>query len=170
MARPDSSKHYILLALCGVIVIAGAWFAFGTQERPEIGDDSAATQPDANARDSNTPSDSASADPTPESQTDYRFPENARLSIDSTTLTPGEQVTFGLALSAEELGGDLLDVRVASVDGRATDAVALPLVGDNAGAGVALENDWLKPGRYMIQIRTKAKVALPLRRFVLEVR
>lgn len=177
MARPNSSRRYslqhrVLLALCALLLAVGAWFAIGIDESPEADGESARTMPVAvDARGSNARSDSEShsADLLRAAQTDYRFPESGRLRIDSGALPPGKRVTFGLALSADELGGQALEARVVSVEGRATDAIALPLAGDDAGAGIALDVDWLKSGTYLIQVRTKEKAALPLRRFVLEV-
>ena len=173
MARSDSSKQVIALAIGGVLFAAGAWLVLDMEMGHEaktaartpalVGDTS-----DANAIAGPEAGDRAT-DRSRISRTDDRFPESGRLRIDSRTLTSGRQVTFGLALSDEELGGEALDARVIAVEGRAIDAVAVPLDGDSGGAGLALDADWLTPGTYLIQIRTKAKTPLPLRRYVLEV-
>jgi hypothetical protein len=163
----------IPLAIGGVLFAAGAWLVLDMEMGPEATSGARTPAPVGDASEPTAIAGPETGDRATDrsriSRTDYRFPESGRLRIDSGMLTSGRQVTFGLALSDEELGGESLDARVIAVEGRAIDAVAVPLEGEAAGAGLALDADWLTPGTYLIQIRTKARTPLPLRRFVLEV-
>jgi hypothetical protein len=62
-----------------------------------------------------------------------------------------------------------MPVQIIGVDGRKIEIQANPLPGQGAGLELAVDVDWLKRGRYMVQVRTKEKTPLALRRFVLEV-
>jgi hypothetical protein len=62
-----------------------------------------------------------------------------------------------------------MQVQIIGVDGRKIEIQANPLPGQGAGLELAVDVDWLKRGRYLVQVRTKEKTPLALRRFVLEV-
>jgi hypothetical protein len=62
-----------------------------------------------------------------------------------------------------------MQVQIVGVDGRKIEIEANPLPGQDAGLELSVDVDWLKPGQYMVQVRTKEKTPLALRRFVIEV-
>jgi hypothetical protein len=78
--------------------------------------------------------------------------------------------TFGLPLADDARGDEPLAARVVSLEGRVLDLEVTPVAGEGGGVQLEIEADWLQPGRYMIQIKTREKSALQLRRFVLEVK
>ena len=57
--------------------------------------------------------------------------------------------------------------RVVAGDGRVLETAAAVTEG---GAAVALQPEWLSPGRYLVELRTREKSHFPLRRYVLSVR
>jgi hypothetical protein len=100
----------------------------------------------------------------------HRITEGGRLSIDAASLREGEVLALGLALSDEARGDEPLAGKVVSVDGRVLEFTAVPVGGKGGGVQLAIDPAWLQRGDYMIQIKTAEKTALPLHRYVLEVR
>ena len=74
-----------------------------------------------------------------------------------------------MALTDEARGSEPLSVRVVSLDGRRIETTAAPAAGSGSGLRLELEPEWLRPGRYMIEVTTAEKIPLHLRRYVLEV-
>jgi hypothetical protein len=109
----------------------------------------------------------------PSTVPDYRIEQGGRLSLDARSLPAAGVVTLGLALDEDALGGGqdpLPAVIVSASDGRRLELLANPAPGSEGGVALGVDSAWLQPGSYMIQIRTAEKTALPLRRYVLEVR
>jgi hypothetical protein len=100
---------------------------------------------------------------------DFQIEEAGRLAINAASLPEGRTLSFGLALSDEARGDAGLTALVVSVDGRRLELPATPIARADGGVRVAIDSSWLKPGRYLIQIRTSETV-LALRRYVVEVR
>jgi len=107
---------------------------------------------------------------------DYVILDGGRLSIDAGSLPDSGSVSLGLALGADALGDEpLKGVIVSTQDGRTLELITTPDVGMADGAGleggvrIEVEEGWLTPGAYMIQIRTAEKSQFPIRRYVLEV-
>jgi hypothetical protein len=162
MAKRSSAKHWRIGALLGIGVTIGVWLAV----------DLARQAPDAESRAEVAPAD----DPSPPAQEpealpapDLRIAEGGRLSIDAASLRDAEVLALGLALTDEARGDGPLPARVVSVDGRRLEIIAAPVAGRDSGLRLEIEANWLKPGRYMIEISTAENTPLPLRRYVLEV-
>jgi len=162
----------IIVALCGLGVAGGAWLALPLGNQAEDTKSKSANQlSDDRSPASNNPNldgmpkKAAIAVPAP----DYHIEEGGRLSIDAASLRSGDVLTLGLALAGAARGNEPLPVVIASLaDGRRLEA-RTSLVDDESGVRLRIDPDWLKPGRYMIQIKTAEHSALPLRRYVLEV-
>ena len=99
----------------------------------------------------------------------FRIEEQGRLKIDAESLPESGEITVALAMPNDVRGTDSTPVQIVSVDGRKIEIEANPRPGQDAGLEVAIDVHWLKRGQYMVQVRTKEKTPLALRRFVLEV-
>jgi hypothetical protein len=99
----------------------------------------------------------------------HRIAEGGRISIDAASLRDGEVLALGLALGDEARGSEPLSVRVVSLDGRRIETTAAPAAGSGSGLRLELQPEWLRPGRYMVEVTTAEKIPLHLRRYVLEV-
>ncbi|HIG68435.1 MAG TPA: hypothetical protein EYQ46_00255 [Myxococcales bacterium] len=102
-------------------------------------------------------------------QSKFAIEEHGRLKIDADSLPESGDVTVALAMPDDVRGTGPMPVQIIGVDGRKIEIQANPLPGQGAGLELAVDVDWLKRGRYMVQVRTKEKTPLALRRFVLEV-
>jgi hypothetical protein len=166
MAKLSSTNRWRIVALCGVGLALGTWFAIEprqTEHKPERELASNSTSAPSRPR--------SDGDRAPDrSAPDYRIAESGRLRIDAASLGENGVLALGLGLAPGAAGVEPLEARIASTDGRTFDTTAVR--GDSADGDVRLEIDaaWLRPGSYMIQIKTAEKVAFPLRRYVLEVR
>ena len=98
-----------------------------------------------------------------------RIAEGGRLSIDPDSLPEGEVLALELAMPDEARGVEPLAVKITSIDGRQIEAIGVPAAGSGTGLRFEIDPTWLKPGRYLIEVRTVEKVHFPLRRYVLEV-
>ncbi len=99
----------------------------------------------------------------------HRIAASGRLSLEAMALPKQGPLALGLELSDEARGSQPRPVRIIGVDGRVIDTTA-SLIG-GAGTGVRLEIDpeWLRPGRYMIEVKTAEMIHFPMIRYVLEV-
>lgn len=177
MVGRSSTNRWLIVALSGVGLAIGAWFALGPEQRspdPRSGatglpvNDSSLASSDAN--NSSEVSDMSLGGPLDLPTSDHRISESGRLMIEAETLREGDVLTLGLALADAARGDEPLAVRVVSVDGRVLDITAVPMDGKGSGVRLAIDADWLWPGNYMIQVKTIEQTQFPLRRYVLEVR
>jgi hypothetical protein len=97
------------------------------------------------------------------------IPDNGRLRVTREELREGDVLAIGLAMPDEARGEAPRRIKVADVSGRAMEGRGVAI--DGAGNGLRLEVDpnWLRPGRYLIQVETAEQKPLALRRYVLEV-
>jgi len=102
-------------------------------------------------------------------QSKFAIAEHGRLKIDADSLPESGDVTVALAMPNDVRGTGPMQVQIVGVDGRKIEIEANPLPGQDAGLELSVDVDWLKPGQYMVQVRTKEKTPLALRRFVIEV-
>ena len=158
------SRGTTIAAFVAAIAVAiGVWLTMDLEHRaPDPGAGAAVApseEPGAQAPEPSGPPPSA-----------LRIAESQRISIDLASLRDGEVLALGLALADEARGSEPLPVRVVSLDGRRIETTAAPAAGSGSGLRLELEPEWLRPGRYMIEVTTAEKIPLHLRRYVLEVR
>jgi hypothetical protein len=180
MTGLTSSTRAGAIALVALGVAIGVWLALdSSRDLPETGGvPLAASAPRAAEKESTTtmpgPGEPTSppADLRPDFRPDFRIEEGGRLSLDAHSMPVSGVVRFGLALDREAVGAGqdpLPAVVVSADDGRRLELAAIPVAGSQSGVRLDLDAAWLEPGQYMIQLRTAEKVALPLRRYVIEV-
>ena len=173
MTEQSSVTRWLAIGLVAIGVVTGLWFAVGaSQNTPQVmgeaPDTPASGQGAIETWPTLIPTPAESITPPP----DYHIEQGGRLSLSATSLPAGGVVTLGLALDKEALGGGqhpLPAVVVSASDGRRLELRATPVAGLQSSARLEVDSAWLKPGLYMIQIRTAEKTAFPLSRYVLEV-
>jgi hypothetical protein len=165
-----------LVALVALGVAIGVWLALDSSRDLPVtgGAPLAASAPRAAEKESTTtmPGPGEPTSPPADLGPDFRIEEGGRLSLDAHSMPVSGVVRFGLALDREALGAGqdpLPAVVVSAHDGRRLELAAIPVAGLQSGVRLDLDAAWLEPGQYMIQLRTAEKVALPLRRYVIEV-
>ena len=163
MAERSSRNRWLIVAFVAIAVATGAWLAMDQGNQASDAGRSAAVPP---SDEPNTPPLEPSAAAAPA----FRIPESGRISIEAASLPAGEVLTLVLGLGDDARGSEPLPVRVVSVDGRRIETTAAPVAGSGNGLRLELEPEWLRPGRYMIEVTTAEKIPLHLRRYVLEVR
>lgn len=151
------SRRWIVVT-CGVAFVAGMWFALGRYEGVQNANAVTATSPGGDALDPSRKS---------ERKPHFRLPDNGRITVQQSELPQGDEVILALPVAADSIGDAPLPARVVSVDGRVVDVVATKASGKQPGVTVSLDPTWLTQGSYMIQLETKEKSALALRRYVL---
>ncbi|MBW2294011.1 MAG: hypothetical protein JRG94_17115 [Deltaproteobacteria bacterium] len=176
MAREGATNLRLIVAVCGIGLVIGAWFAMGPEWGTQDPGSKTIDVPPSDSTPSHSDVNSSSKGPGNTSDVplelpapDYHIAESGRLTIKAESLRGKEMLTLGLALADEARGEAPLAVRVVAVDGRVLDITAASIDGKGGGVRLTIEADWLRPGDYMIQIKTNEKTAFPLRRYVLEV-
>jgi hypothetical protein len=176
MTELTSSARAGAIALVAFGVAIGVWLALdSSRDLPETGGAPlAASAPRAAEKESTTtmPGPGEPTSSPADLRPDFRIEEGGRLSLDAHSMPVSGVVRFGLALDREALGAGqdpLPAVVVSAGDGRRLELAAIPVAGSQSGVRLDLDAAWLEPGLYMIQLRTAEKVALPLRRYVIEV-
>jgi hypothetical protein len=177
-ARRAPPRTAIVLVLCLALLAGIAWLWAGGRQQPADATRLARTQaeqpapPDAGRGAAIAPSEELGAPPgelsSPRAPA-LRIAESGRISIDAASLPDGEVLALGLALADEARGSEPLSVRVVSIDGRRIETTAVPAAGSGSGLRLELETEWLRPGRYMIEVTTAEKIPLHLRRYVIEI-
>jgi hypothetical protein len=155
----------------GLLVLGlavGLWLALGDRE-PTLGDGGDAIEPGTSQR---VPAEAASPSPPPTpAAPDFRIEEGERLQLNSGSLPQSGELTISLALGDEARGMEPRKVVLASArDGRRLELTTAHEEGSGSGVRVKIDSSWLEPGAYMLEVRTAEKIALPLRRYVIEVR
>ncbi len=174
MTKQTSAARWLAIGLVAIGVATGLWLALApSQDASEVmgeaSDPPASEQKAVETKPTLAPAPDEPITPLP----DYHIEEGGRLSLNAMSLPAGGVVTLGLALGKEALGGGkdpLSAVVVSASDGRRLELSATPVAGLQSSVRLEVDSTWFKPGLYMIQIRTAEKTALPLRRYVLEVR
>ena len=169
MTEGGSGNRWQLVALVGVAIVIGVWFAVDLSREPSEAESRAEAGLPAGS--SAPPSDSGPepAGLVPPAAPAEHIAEGGRLSIDATSLRDGEVLALGLGLADEARGEEPLAVRIVSVDGRRLETTAAPADGIESGLRLEIDPEWLTPGRYMIEVRTAEKTHFPVRRYVLEI-
>ncbi len=172
MAERSSGNRWLIVAFAAIGVAIGVWLAMDREHQAlDAGGGAAVAQsdePDTAVREPSGSPAPASEPSGPLAPT-LRIAEGGRISIDAASLRDGKVLVLGLALADEARGSEPLSVRVVSVDGRRVETTAAPAAGSGSGLRLELEPEWLRPGRYMIEVTTAEKIPLHLRRYVLEV-
>lgn len=147
MAERRSTKRWLMMALAGVVLALAAWLTVDPLQTPRDFSSQASSRPTA----------------------DHSLAERGRLTIEASSLRKGEVLRLDLALADEAHTDEPLAARVVSSDGRVLDLSAVPVGGAGGGVQLAIDADWLQPGRYLIQLTTTEQSPFPLRRYVLEI-
>ncbi len=179
MTEQTSVPRWLMMGLVAIVVLSGVWLAVGSpRDTPSTSDTSDTKEVMGEASDALTSRPRATQmtptlnEPITRAP-DYYIEKGGRLSLDAASLPDDGVVTFGLALDEEALGGGqdpLSAIVVSAGDGRRLELSATPVGGSRSGVRLEVDSAWFEPGLYMIQIRTAEKTALPLVRYVLEVR
>lgn len=91
------------------------------------------------------------------------------LALDAASLQPGRPVRLRLDLEVPSRTDDPRPVRVLATDGRIFEVQAR-LGAERKEVSFELDPAFLKPGRYVVEVKTSELSHLPLRRYVIEVR
>lgn len=155
MTESKHSQVWVAI-VAGVVVFAAAtWFM---RDRSPEGSDT--TRPE-------TPQAEATAEPGAGDSL-HRIDQHGRLSLDVSTLPTTGPLALVLDLPDEARGQGLRTILIVSTDGRRLETTARPLPGQGTGVQVEIDSGFLTQGRYMIEVHTAEKTALPFRRYVLE--
>ncbi len=108
--------------------------------------------------------------PTPRPE-DMAIASGETLTVESASLAAGGWLAVDLIIPAPSEGTERLAVRILSGDGqRVLETWATPRGEDRQRGRIEIENDWLSPDRYIIEVKTTERTHFPLRRYVLEIR
>jgi hypothetical protein len=155
MSESKHSQVWVAI-VAGVVVFAAATWFVGDEPPEEPG---------------NTPREARQVESVAgpgTSGSPLRIEEHGRLSLDVSTLPSAGPLALVLDLPDEARGQDLHTILVVSTDGRRLETTARPLPGQGTGVQLEIESGFLTQGRYLIEVHTAEKTALPFRRYVLE--
>lgn len=153
------SRRLIALSF-GLAFVAGLWFLLDPPESAHNIKAVATSSSGGDALDQNPIVE-------PMFEPHFQLPDSGRMSVEHSELPGGDKVILGLPLAIDSIGDTPLAVRVVAVDGRVIDVLATQAPGNQPSVTLSLDPTWLTQGSYMIQLETKEKSALPLRRYVL---
>jgi hypothetical protein len=92
------------------------------------------------------------------------------LEIDSAALPAGGRVTLQLSLPIASTSDEPRPVRIL-VEGREPlETLGEHRAGDRKAASLEVDADWLRPGHYIVEVKTTELSHMPLRRYALDVR
>jgi hypothetical protein len=92
------------------------------------------------------------------------------LEIDSAALPAGGRVRLQLTLPVASTSDEPRPVRIL-VEGREPlETLGEHRAGDRKSASLEIDADWLRPGHYIVEVKTTELTHLPLRRYALDVR
>lgn len=158
-----------LAAALGVALALGiGWWV--TREPPAAGSSEAATPIHAEPRHAAPAAQPAEAPEAPAAEPGGLVIESGgRLVIRADELPSGEPLVVQLRLGEPSADAAPRPVRVAAVDGRTLELEGR-LGADRMAARIDLDPAWLRPGRYLVEVRTTERTHFPARRYVIEVR
>jgi hypothetical protein len=100
-----------------------------------------------------------------------RLASGERVVFSEGDLAPGQPVVLHLLVPAPPGDVEALSVRLLSVDGRQLETEAVIVGNDRDAARLEFDAAFLsRSGRYLVEMKTKERTHLPLRRYVVEVR
>ena len=100
---------------------------------------------------------------------DVRIESSGEVAIDSAALVPGKPVVLHLVLGEASRTEEPRPVRVLSPDGRAVEGKG-SLDEGRLEVRYELDSAFLRPGRYVVEVRTTEMSHFPLRRYAINVR
>jgi len=166
MAQGSGSAGRLAVAAAVVAIAVGAWWVLRDSAEPPGG---ATARPDdreaATALEEPPP-----PPPVPDPYEGRRIAAGGRFRIEADELPADEPIELALDVEDEARGEQARAVVIGSADGRRLETTAVPIPGPGLGVVVVVDPDFLRPGRYMIQMQTEEQHPLALRRYVLEVR
>lgn len=98
----------------------------------------------------------------------HAIDSGATLVVDLAALGDVPRVALALRMPPEAIGDEPPPVRVVAPDGRLLHGQGT--LGEPDSVGFALDPTWLRPGRYLIEVKTAERSHFPLRRYAVEVR
>lgn len=113
-----------------------------------------------------TPDGSDGGDP---GLSELKLDSGDELEIQASALPTGQPVLLGLGLPKSPAGS--LAVRILADDGRILETTGVVHEDDPTRARVEIEAGWLnRPGRYIVELKTKERTHFPLRRYAIQLR
>jgi hypothetical protein len=91
------------------------------------------------------------------------------IEVQAASLTPGRPVALRLFLAEPSKSAGPLAARVLAPDGRIFESHAAPGA-DRRDVRVEVDPAFLRPGRYIVEVRTTEQTHFPVRRYALEVK
>lgn len=171
MASTDSSSRTPLVigavAIAALLVTVAFWVLREPPEAeaPEPAEAVADVAPSEPAPESAAPEVEAPRVPAPR----VVIADGGRVKVDLASLREGDRLVLGLQLPDAERGDGARPVKIVETTGRTLDVTSQSVTGAGAGLRIEIDPEWLRPGRYMVQVETEPTTPLPLRRYVLEV-
>jgi hypothetical protein len=101
---------------------------------------------------------------------DYTLRSGELLRISAADLPTDRPLELDLVLGEPSAGGQPLAARLVDETSREIELRANPTGDQRMSARLAIEPGWLRPGTYLIHLRTTERTPLPLRRYPFEVR
>lgn len=172
MPEQESTNRWLIGGLCGAALAVGLWIAMAPVAPPDdLMLEGETTRVSDRGSGKTEASESARALVDPDlPRAHHKISESGRLTIDSASFGDADELNLSLELAKDARGDSPLSVRIVSVDGRVLDTSAQARNNTDDSVQIGVDKNWLQPGRYMIQIKTAEKTALPLRRYVLEIK
>jgi hypothetical protein len=101
---------------------------------------------------------------------DLSIQSGATLALDAASLPQDGPLVLDLVLGEPDRSEEPSPVRLVAPDGRVLHTQARIGGEDWLEARIEVDPEWLTPGRYIIEIKTRERTHLPLRRYALEIR
>jgi hypothetical protein len=115
------------------------------------------------------PAEPAAPDVAVVSPGNVRIESSGEVAIDASSLQPGEPVVLHLVLGEASRTEDPRPVRILSPDHRVIEGQGA-LDGDRREVRFEFDSAFLRPGRYIVEVKTTEMSHLPLRRYAIQVR
>ena len=91
------------------------------------------------------------------------------LTLSAAALEREPAVTIGLDLGVPSADGAPRPARVIAPDGRLLEQQAPVEASERRTASLTLDSEWLRPGRYIVEVKTTERSHFPLRRYAVVV-